>query len=171
VQAACHESRFVVLILRRLLKRLRAAWPQVSVELRADSGFAVPRLYAWCEANGLTYTISMIPNRRLVVIAAPLLSDALTQSTGRRWSQGPTGRRHDLSSSNLGPPPPVDLRHTLVWLGHAQRRPVLQRLDDRVSDQLLGQIEIAEEVDQARGAGQSPPKTPVPEARTGACPA
>jgi hypothetical protein len=30
----CHESRFVVLILRRLLKRLRAAWPQVSVELR-----------------------------------------------------------------------------------------------------------------------------------------
>jgi hypothetical protein len=42
----CHESRFVVLILRRLLKRLRAAWPHISIELRADSGFAVPRLYA-----------------------------------------------------------------------------------------------------------------------------
>jgi hypothetical protein len=76
----CHESRFVVLILRRLLKRLRAAWPQVTLELRADSGFAVPRLYAWCEANGLTYTIGMIPNRRLAVIAAPLLSQALAQS-------------------------------------------------------------------------------------------
>src|SRR2546422_4487602 len=63
----CHESRFVVLVLRRLLKRLRAVWPQVTIELRADSGFAVPRLYAWCEANGLTYTIGMIPNRRLVV--------------------------------------------------------------------------------------------------------
>jgi hypothetical protein len=60
----CHESRFVVLILRRLVKRLRAAWPHVTIELRADSGFAVPRLYAWCEANGLTYTIGMIPNRR-----------------------------------------------------------------------------------------------------------
>jgi Transposase DDE domain group 1 len=69
-----------VLILRRLLKRLRAAWPHVSIELRADSGFAVPRLYAWCEANGLTYTIGMIPNRRLAVIAAPLLSQALAQS-------------------------------------------------------------------------------------------
>jgi len=43
----CHESRFVVLILRRLLKRLRAAWPQVTIELRADSGFAVPRLSDW----------------------------------------------------------------------------------------------------------------------------
>src|SRR6476661_1624643 len=76
----CHESRFVVLILRRLLKRLRSAWPQVTIELRADSGFAVPRLYAWCEANGLTYTIGMIPNRRLAVIAARLLSQALARA-------------------------------------------------------------------------------------------
>jgi hypothetical protein len=88
----CHESRFVVLILRRLLKRLRAAWPRVSVELRADSGFAVPRLYAWCEVSGLTYTIGMIPNRRLVVIAAPLLADALAQS------QADGGRKVRLAS-------------------------------------------------------------------------
>lgn len=83
----CHESRFVVLILRRLLKRLRAAWPQVSIELRADSGFAVPRLYAWCEAHGLTYTIGMIPNRRLTVMAAPLLTQALTQSQAQGGSK------------------------------------------------------------------------------------
>jgi len=73
----CHESRFVVLVLRRLLKRLRAAWPQVSIELRADSGFAVPRLYAWCETNAVGYTIGLIPNRRLAVVAAPLL--------GKHW--------------------------------------------------------------------------------------
>src|SRR6266545_3524528 len=83
----CHESRFVVLILRRLLKRLRAAWPQVTIELRADSGFAVPRLYAWCEANGVTYTIGMIPNRRLAVIAAPLLSQALVESKAQGGSK------------------------------------------------------------------------------------
>jgi hypothetical protein len=76
----CHESRFVVLLLRRLLKRLRAAWPHVTIELRADSGFAVPRLYAWCEANAVVYTIGMIPNRRLAVVATPLLSQALDQS-------------------------------------------------------------------------------------------
>jgi hypothetical protein len=79
----CHGARFVVLVLRRVLKRLRAAWPQVSIEIRADSGFAVPRLYAWCEANGITYTIGLIPNRRLTVIAAPLLTQAVAQSAAQ----------------------------------------------------------------------------------------
>jgi hypothetical protein len=76
----CHGSRFVVLVLRRLLQRLRAAWPDVSVELRADSGFAIPRLYAWCEATNVTYTIGLIPNPALERLAAPLLAEAQAQS-------------------------------------------------------------------------------------------
>ena len=79
----CHGSRFVVLVLRRLLKRLRAAWPAAAIEIRADSGFAVPRLYAWCEQHQVPYTIGLIPNRRLAVIAAPLLMQALTQSAAQ----------------------------------------------------------------------------------------
>src|SRR3712207_9189365 len=71
-----HGSRFVVLVLRRLLRKLRAAWPDVAVELRADSGFAVPRLYAWCDANGVDYTIGLIPNDTLEARAAPLLAEA-----------------------------------------------------------------------------------------------
>jgi hypothetical protein len=78
-----HGSRFVVLVLRRLLKRLRAVWPQVSVELRADSGFAVPRLYAWCEQHAVDYTIGLVPNRRLVVQASPLLAQALAASAAQ----------------------------------------------------------------------------------------
>jgi hypothetical protein len=78
-----HGSRFVVLVLRRLLKRLRGAWPDLSVEIRADSGFAVPRLYAWCEQHGVDYTIGLVPNRRLVVLAAPLLGQALAESSAR----------------------------------------------------------------------------------------
>jgi hypothetical protein len=75
-----HGSRFVVLVLRRLLRKLRAAWPDVPVELRADSGFAIPRLYAWCEANAVAYTIGLIPNPRLERLAAPLLEQARAQS-------------------------------------------------------------------------------------------
>ena len=75
-----HASRFVVLVLRQLLRRLRAAWPNVTIELRADSGFAVPRLYAWCEAQGVTYTIGLIPNPWLEACAAPLLAEAERQS-------------------------------------------------------------------------------------------
>src|ERR671938_394625 len=74
-----HGSRFVVLVLRRLLKLLRTAWPGVRVELRADSGFAVPRLYAWCEAHRVSYTIGLIPNPRLQAVAAPLLAAARAQ--------------------------------------------------------------------------------------------
>jgi len=76
-----HGSRFVVLVLRRLLRKLRAAWPDVPVEVRADSGFAVPRLFAWCEANAVDYTIGLIPNPVLEARAAPLIAEARTQST------------------------------------------------------------------------------------------
>lgn len=75
-----HASRFVVLVLRRLLRSRRVVWPDVPVELRADSGFAIPRLYAWCESHQVDYTIGLIPNPRLEAIAAPLLAQAQTQS-------------------------------------------------------------------------------------------
>jgi Transposase DDE domain group 1 len=78
-----HASRFVVLLLRRLRRRLQAAWPDVHLELRADSGFAVPRLYAWCEANAVDYTIGLIPTKPLEAIAAPLLAEAQAQSAAQ----------------------------------------------------------------------------------------
>jgi hypothetical protein len=78
----CHGSRFAVLVLRRLVRRLRRAWPRVAIALRADSGFAIPRLYAWCEAHRVSYTIGLIPNPTLEQLAAPLLAQA--QATSAR---------------------------------------------------------------------------------------
>lgn len=75
-----HGSRLAVLVLRRLVRRLRRAWPDVSIELRADSGFAVPRLYAWCEANAVPYAIGLIPNPTLERLAAPLAVAVTAQS-------------------------------------------------------------------------------------------
>ncbi len=46
------------------------------IELRADSGFAVPALSAFCKEEGLTYTIGLVPNPRLEALAAPLLAQA-----------------------------------------------------------------------------------------------
>src|SRR5262249_5234749 len=78
-----HGSRFLVLVLRRLVRRLRQVWPQVRIELRADSGCATPRLYAWCEATQITYTLGLIPNPRLEALAAPLLAEAQAQSAAQ----------------------------------------------------------------------------------------
>jgi Transposase DDE domain group 1 len=75
-----HGRRFVRTVLRRLVPRLRAAWPGVRIELRADSGFAVPEIYRWCEAHDVHYTIGPIPNARLEREAAPLLAAAQAQS-------------------------------------------------------------------------------------------
>jgi len=74
-----HASRGVLLVLKRLIPLLRQRWPGIPIELRADSGFAVPTLYDSCEAQDVTYRIGLIPNRRLEAIAAPLLSQAKAQ--------------------------------------------------------------------------------------------
>jgi hypothetical protein len=46
------------------------------VELRADAGFAVPSVYDYCEAEGISYTIALITNPPLEEMAAPLLEEA-----------------------------------------------------------------------------------------------
>lgn len=74
-----HASRGVVAVLKRLVRRLRARWPDVTFELRADSGFAVPALYEWCEAEGIVYTLGLATNPRLAAIAQPLLDHAQAQ--------------------------------------------------------------------------------------------
>jgi hypothetical protein len=50
------------------------------VEIRADSGCAVPRVYAWCEAHGVGYTLGLVPNPVLECAAAPLLAEAQARS-------------------------------------------------------------------------------------------
>ena len=79
-----HGSRGVVAVLKRLVRRLRTWWPGVQIEVRADGGFAVPALYEYCEAEGIAYTIGLIPNPRLEALAAPLLAEAqrLQAATG-----------------------------------------------------------------------------------------
>jgi hypothetical protein len=74
-----HGARGAVAVLRRLVPALRARWPGVRIELRADSGFAVPALYAFCEAAGVDYTIGLVPNPKLEALAAPLLAAAQAQ--------------------------------------------------------------------------------------------
>jgi Transposase DDE domain group 1 len=74
-----HGRRGAVALLTRLVRALRGRWPGVRLELRADSGFAVPALYDCCEQEGITYPIGLIPNPRLEAVAAPLLAEAQRQ--------------------------------------------------------------------------------------------
>ncbi len=86
-----HASRGVLSVLRVLVPALRARWPGVQIEIRADSGCAVPTLYQFCEREHLGYTIGLIPNKRLEAVAAPLL----TQAKAQRAQTGETVRLVD----------------------------------------------------------------------------
>ena len=71
-----HGSNSAVALLKRIVGRLRNRWPEVHIELRADAGFAVPALYDYCEAEGITYTVGLITNSRLEELACDLLEEA-----------------------------------------------------------------------------------------------
>jgi len=74
-----HAGAGVLAIVQRLVTRLRARWPQVVIELRADAGFAKPEIYAYCEREGIAYTIGLVTNARLEQCAAPLVAETLAQ--------------------------------------------------------------------------------------------
>jgi hypothetical protein len=75
----CHASRAALAILKRLVRRIRAHFPQVTIELRADSGFAIPAVYDYCEDRHIPYTIGLATNDRLEAMAAPLAEQAKEQ--------------------------------------------------------------------------------------------
>ncbi len=76
-----HASVGVIPVLKRGVRAMRARWPGVAIELRSDSGCAVPAVYAFCEREGIDDTIGLVPNRRLETLAAPLVADAQQQQT------------------------------------------------------------------------------------------
>ena len=78
-----HASHGVLAVLKRIVATVRARWPGVTLELRADSGFAVPALYAWCEAEQIGYTIGLATNARLARTVVPLQAEAERQSAAQ----------------------------------------------------------------------------------------
>jgi Transposase DDE domain group 1 len=89
----CHASRGALAVLKRLIRLLRGRWPGVPIEVRGDSGFAVPAVYAYLDAQHIPYTIAIGRNPRLEAMAAALAEDATQQraETGekvRLFSEG-----------------------------------------------------------------------------------
>jgi hypothetical protein len=62
--------------LERIIGQLRAAWPEVRIVVRADSGFCREEIMAWCEARGVDYLFGLAKNSRLVEALGPALADA-----------------------------------------------------------------------------------------------
>ena len=51
--------------LQRIVKQIRAEWPEVRIVVRGDSGFCREELMAWCEVEGVDYLLGLAKNERL----------------------------------------------------------------------------------------------------------
>lgn len=79
-------------ILKRMVRRIRERWPKVRILLRADSGFAAPEIYDWCEDNRIDYLIGIGINKVLERMSEATLKVAKTSYYGWLARKGSVGR-------------------------------------------------------------------------------
>jgi hypothetical protein len=90
-------------ILRRILARLRRAFPKAKLQVRLDGGFAGPELFDFLDDERVEYVVAMASNSVLKRLAEPLMKQArrLSKRSGetahiygecryaaRSWSRG-----------------------------------------------------------------------------------
>jgi hypothetical protein len=68
-------------ILKRLLDRLRRAFPRAQLRVRLDGGFASPEIFTFLDAQRVEYVVAMAKNAVLERHAEPLMQEV------RQWSE------------------------------------------------------------------------------------
>jgi hypothetical protein len=65
--------------IQRIVGQIRAAWPEVKIMVRGDSGFCRNELMSWCEAHRVDYVFGLARNQRLRRIIGPQMWQATQQ--------------------------------------------------------------------------------------------
>jgi len=88
----------VVEEVKRIVSEIRKQWPEVSILIRADSGFAREELMGWCEENQVDYIFGLAKNERL----KRAIQDALDQAAEEfAQTQEPTRYFQEFSYRTL----------------------------------------------------------------------
>ncbi len=83
LREANHDASFGCLTeIRRIVTQIRAAWPEVKIVLRGDSGFCRDELMSWCENNRVDFVFGLARNQRLRKIIGQQMHEATLQ-----WKQ------------------------------------------------------------------------------------
>jgi hypothetical protein len=83
LREANHDAAFGCLAeIRRIVAQVRAAWPEVKIILRGDSGFCRNELMSWCENNRVDFVFGMARNQRLRRVIGAEMHEA-----NRQWEQ------------------------------------------------------------------------------------
>ena len=81
----------VALVLRHVVKAIRARWPRVEILIRGDSHYARNEAMTWCERNRVGYIFGLAGNQVLLARVADLAEDA---ALGRIAGEGDKVRRY-----------------------------------------------------------------------------
>jgi hypothetical protein len=81
----------VALVLRHVVKAIRARWPRVEILIRGDSHYARHEAMTWCEHNRVGYIFGLAGNQVLLAKVAALAEDA---ALGRIAGEGDKVRRY-----------------------------------------------------------------------------
>jgi hypothetical protein len=81
----------VTLVLRHLVRRIRARWPKVGVLVRGDSHYGRPEAMAWCERNRVGYMLGLAGNKVLLARVTDLAEET---AVGRVAGEAPKVRRY-----------------------------------------------------------------------------
>lgn len=83
LREANHDASFGSLgEIQRIVAQIRAAWPEVKIVLRGDSGFCRNELMSWCESHGVEFVFGLARNQRLRRIIGAQMHAATEQ-----WEQ------------------------------------------------------------------------------------
>ena len=79
------SGKQIVSILKRLVKTLRQAWPDVDIFLRGDSHFSCPEVHDFCDEHEVYFALGQAGNTRLAARGHPLMAQAKAryQETGQ----------------------------------------------------------------------------------------
>jgi hypothetical protein len=66
----------VMLVLRHVIRRIRARWPKVDILVRGDSHYGRPEAMGWCERNRVAYVLGLAGNKVLLAAVAGIAEAA-----------------------------------------------------------------------------------------------
>jgi hypothetical protein len=80
LREAGHDAAFGCLQeIQRIVRQIRAAWPEAKIVLRGDSGFCRNELMSWCESKGVDFLFGKARNPRLRKIIGRQMHEATVQ--------------------------------------------------------------------------------------------
>jgi hypothetical protein len=71
----------VALVLRHVIRAIRARWPRVDILVRGDSHYGRHEAMSWCERNRVAYIFGLAGNKALLAKVVPLVEDAAVRRT------------------------------------------------------------------------------------------